>query len=138
MDPIPQPARRNRFQRGSLQKRKSRSSWHWIAFWWEDQQRRSQILGPCSEMTRPEALAARAKRLEPVNAHAGEPTTRVWTLGDWIRDVFLPLSRRKWKLSTASTTGDRIRKHLITDLDTLEIPSCPVPRIRNSFNRPIS
>ena len=46
---------------------------------------------------------------------------RIWTLGDWIGDVFLPLSRRKWKLSTASTTGDRIRKHLITDLGTLEI-----------------
>ncbi len=112
---------RRRFQRGSLQKRKSRGCWHWIAFWWEDHRRRSQILGPCSEMSRPEALAAMAKRLEPVNAHAGEPIPRIWTLGDWIGDVFLPLSRRKWKLSTASTTGDRIRKHLITDLATLEI-----------------
>ena len=121
---IPQPPpQRHRFQRGSLQKRKSRSSWHWIVFWWEDRRRRSQMLGPCSEMTRPEALAAMAKRLESVNAHAGEPVLRVWTVGDWIRDVFLPLRRRQWKLSTACTTGDRIRKHLITDLDTLEIPS---------------
>src|SRR5437899_3229661 len=37
--------------------------------------------------------------------------------------MFLPLSRRKWKLSTASTTGDRIRKHLITDLGSLDIQS---------------
>ena len=37
--------------------------------------------------------------------------------------MFLPLSRRKWKLSTASTTGDRIRKHLITDLGSLQIQS---------------
>jgi integrase len=29
----------------------------------------------------------------------------------------------QWKLSTASTTGDRIRKHLITDLDAMELPS---------------
>src|SRR5262249_38755731 len=41
----------------------------------------------------------------------------------WIRDSFLPFSRRKWKLSTASTTGDRIRKHITTDLGSLEIPS---------------
>src|SRR2546427_13252226 len=32
-------------------------------------------------------------------------------------------SRRKWKLSTAATTGDRIRKHILTDLGSLEIPS---------------
>jgi integrase len=123
MPRIPQAMtlRRHRFQRGSLQKRKSRGGWHWIAFWWEDHRRRSQILGPCSEMCRPEALTAMAKRLEPVNSRAGEPIPHVWTLGDWIRDIFLPLSRRKWKLSTASTTGDRIRKHLITDLGTLEI-----------------
>src|ERR1051326_5833433 len=37
--------------------------------------------------------------------------------------MFLPLSRRKWKLSTASTTVDRIRKHLITDLGSPDIPS---------------
>ena len=72
------------------------------------------------------------KRLEPVNAQAGEPSPRVWTLGDWIRDVFLPLSRRKWKLSTASTTGDRIRKHLITDLGTLEIPCLSRGRCRQA------
>src|SRR5215510_1885600 len=48
---------------------------------------------------------------------------RVWTLADWIRDSFLPFSRRRWKLSTASTTGDRIRKHILTDLGPLEIPS---------------
>jgi len=128
--PQPAPPRRHRFQRGSLQKRKSRGSWHWIVFWWEDQHRRSQILGPCSEMTRPEALAAMAKWLEPVNAHAGEPIPRIWTLGDWIRDVFLPLSRRKWKLSTASTTGDRIRKHLITDLESVELQSISRNRLQ--------
>src|SRR5262245_13718053 len=116
----PRSRRRRRFQRGSLQKRKSGGCWHWIAFWWEDRRRRGHTLGPCSSMSRPEALAEMAKLLRPVNAHAGEPITRVWTVGDWIRDTFLPFSRRKWKLSTASTTGDRIRKHLIADLGVLE------------------
>src|SRR2546428_172518 len=74
-------------------------------------------------MGRPDAVAEMAKLVQPPNAHAGEPITRVWTVADWIRDSFLPLSRRKWKLSTAATTGDRIRKHILTDLGSLEIPS---------------
>ena len=48
---------RRRFQRGSLQKRRSAGCWNWIAFWWQDRRRRGQILGPCSTMIRPEALA---------------------------------------------------------------------------------
>jgi len=121
--PAPAPPRRRRFQRGSLQKRKSGGSWNWVAFWWQDRRRRGQILGPCSTMGRPDALAEMAKLVQPLNAHAGEPITRLWTVADWIRDSFLPLSRRKWKLSTAATTGDRIRKHILTDLGSLEIPS---------------
>jgi len=113
--------RRRRFQRGSLQKRRSGGSFNWIAFWWEDRRRRSQLLGLYSEMSRPEALAAMGKLLQPINAHAGDPLPPICTVGDWIRDTFLPFGRRKWKLSTASTTGDRIRKHLLADLGTLEI-----------------
>src|SRR5438876_1074333 len=115
--------RRRRFQRGSLQKRKSGGCWNWIAFWWEDHHRKSQILGPCSTMTRPEALSEMARVLRPVNDRAGEPITRVWIVGDWIRDAFLPFIRRKWKLSTACTSGDRIRKHLITDFESVKLPS---------------
>jgi hypothetical protein len=59
--------RRRRFQRGSLQKRKSGGSWHWIAFWWEDRRRHSQLLGLYSEMSRPEALAAMGKLPVVVN-----------------------------------------------------------------------
>jgi integrase len=74
-------------------------------------------------MSRPEALAKMATLLQPVNLHAGERDPRTWTVAEWIRDMFLPLCRRKWKLSTASTTGDRIRKHLMTDLGSLQIQS---------------
>jgi hypothetical protein len=115
MVPNPSARRRRRFQRGSLQKRQSGGCWNWIAFWWEAGHRRSQILGPCSTISRPQALAEMATLLQPMNARAGEPVVRLWTVGDWILEIFLPLSRRKWKLSTASTTGDRIRKHLIAD-----------------------
>src|SRR5262245_7657848 len=115
--------RRRRFQRGSLQKRKSGGCWNWIAFYWESRRRRGQILGPCSTMSRSEALGQMAQLLQPINQHAGEILPRVWTLGDWVRDIFLPFSGRKWKRSTASTTGDRIRAHIIADLGSLEIQS---------------
>src|SRR5436853_5159940 len=115
--------RRRRFQKGSLQKRKSAGCWQWIAFWWEDHHRKSQILGPCSTMSRPEALAEMARALRPVNDRAGEPITGVWMVDDWIRDAFLPFIRRKWKLSTASTSGDRISKHLTTDFELVELQS---------------
>src|SRR5438046_2029783 len=72
---------------------------------------------------RPEVLAAMATLLQPVNIHAGERISRTWTVAEWLRDMFLPLGRRKWKLSASSTTGDRIRKHLITDLGSLDIRS---------------
>src|SRR5262249_22316790 len=41
----------------------------------------------------------------------------------WICDGFLPFIRRKWKLSTACTSGDRIRTHLIADLGSVELQS---------------
>ena len=119
----PASTRRRRFQRGSLQKRQSDGCWNWIAFWWQDQRRRGQILGACSSMSRPDALAEMAKLVQPLNVHAGEPIARIWTVADWICDTFLPWSRRKWKPSTASTTGDRIRKHITSDLGSLEIQS---------------
>jgi integrase len=116
-------ARRRRFQRGSLQKRKSGGSLNWIVFWYEDGHRKSQIVGLCSVMSRPQALAEAAKVLQPINDRAGETVHRVWKVGDWIRGAFLPFIRRKWKLSTASTSGDRIRKHLIADLESVDLQS---------------
>jgi integrase len=122
---LPKPAgpHRRRYQHGSLQKRKAGGSWNWIAFWWDDHHRKSQILGPCSTMSRPEALGEMARVLQPINDRAGEPITRRWMVGDWIREAFLPFIRRKWKLSTASTSGDRIRKYLITDFAAVELQS---------------
>jgi integrase len=72
-------------------------------------------------MSRPEALSEMARVLQPINERAGEPVEKVWKVGDWIRDAFLPFIRRKWKLSTASTSGDRIRKHLISDFESVEL-----------------
>src|SRR5262249_6138930 len=66
--PVPTPPRR--FQRGSLQKRKSAGGLNWIAFWWQDHHRRSQTLGPCAEMTPAEALAQMAKLLQIMRTHA--------------------------------------------------------------------
>jgi hypothetical protein len=79
-----------RFQRGSLQKRKSGGCLSWICFWWQDGHRKSQILGPCVTMSRPEALSEMARVLQPINDHASELVYRVRTVGDWIRTVYFP------------------------------------------------
>src|SRR2546428_8343247 len=67
MAPMPQlmTPRRHRFQRSSLQKRKSQCGSYSIAFCWQDHRGRSQILGPCSEMSRAEALTAMAEPRRP-------------------------------------------------------------------------
>jgi len=134
----PTRVRRRRFQRGSLQKRKSGGCWNWIVFWWEDRRRRSQVLGSCSTISRPEALAEMAKLLLSANAHAGKALPHVWTVGEWIRDAFLPFIRQKWKLSTASTSGDRIRKHIVTDLGALELQSVTRDLLQQYLERKVA
>src|SRR5438132_11305239 len=84
VEPTPPSRHRRRFQRGSLQRRKSAGGWNWIAFWWQDHRRRGQILGPCPSMSRPEALPEMTTLLQPVNLHAGEQISLTWTDADWI------------------------------------------------------
>jgi hypothetical protein len=48
------------------------------------------------------------KRLQSINAHSGEIRPRVWKLGDWIREVFLPSVAASGSSPRPPTTGDRI------------------------------
>ena len=50
-----------------------------------------------------------------------ETHRRRWTLTELIDEAHLPYCRRKCKESTAGTTEDRIRYHLVRDLGKLEI-----------------
>lgn len=109
---------RKRHQRGSLAKVKGR----WIAQWREDRRRRKRTLGVVSGMTRTEAQRALAQILDPINQGADSPSTSD-KLARFIEGVFLPFYRRKWKPSTAITTENRLRKHLLADFGSRAIGS---------------
>jgi hypothetical protein len=107
--------RRKRFQKGSLQARKHGRHRVWVAFWWEDGSRRSKVLGLCSKMTKGEAESAMAAILQPINEGTSRGPRPVYTFEQFVEDVYLPHGRRGWKESTAGTSEQIIRKHLIPE-----------------------
>ncbi len=107
--------RRKRFQKGSLQARKHGRHRVWVAFWWEDGSRRSRVLGLCSKMSKGEAEAAMAAILQPINEGTVRGLMPVYTFGHFVENVYLPHGRRGWKESTAGTSEQIIRKHLLPE-----------------------
>jgi len=55
-----------------------------------------------------------------------EGASNRWTFGDFVRQVYLPFYRRKWKGSTAVTNEDRVEHHLTCEF---------TGRMLNSFTR---
>jgi integrase len=83
-------------------------------------------------MSKSEAQAALAKILAPINAGGlAKPTSL--TFEEFVKDVYLPFYRIKWKRSTAMTNEQRVRLYLIPEfggrpLDTFS-------RSRDEFQR---
>lgn len=102
-----------RFQRGSVIRRQHGNHENWLGYWYENGQRRCKVLGRCSRMTESEAHAALAAILAPINA--GLKPGPVWTFGEYVKKVFLPLQARYWKDSTAMTSDQAIRRHLLPE-----------------------
>lgn len=111
--------RRKRFQRGSLKPRKRNGKNYWYAQWREDGKPRSKELGLCSKVSRTEAEAKLAQILYAQNLQAGQFVTPIYTFGQFIEVVYLPVYRRKWKPSTAVTEENRIKVNLLPDLAPL-------------------
>lgn len=107
--------RRKRFQKGSLQARKHGRHRVWVASWWEEGSRRSKVLGLYSKMSKGEAQAALAAILQPLNEGTARGPRPVYTFGQFVEDVYLPHGRRSWKESTAGTSEQIIKKHLIPE-----------------------
>jgi len=107
--------RRKRFQKGSLQARKHGRNRVWVACWWEDGSRRSKVLGRRSQMNKGEAEAVLSAILQPINAGTSTATRPVCTLQQFIEDVYLPFGRRSWKESTAITSEQTVRSHLVPE-----------------------
>ena len=99
---------RKRYQKGSLAK----VDGVWIAQWWEDGRRRKRTLGKASKLSKSQAEAEMASIVAPVNARSTTPSATT-KFGDFVKEVYLPFYRRKWKKSTLMTNEDRLRFHSI-------------------------
>jgi len=107
--------RRQRYQKGSLQKRKHGKRWKWVLLYRDGDSKRYETLGLASEMSKSQAEQKRDEILGEVNARNSEPDVDI-TLGEFVERVALPFCRPNWKKSTAGTTENRMRHHLIGDL----------------------
>jgi len=112
---------RRRFQKGSLQKVRGA----WVARWRQDEERKARILGRVSLMTKAQAQSELAALVAPLNSKRSEPSERKG-FGEFVRDVYLPFYRRKWKRSTTMTNEDRLAHHLTSEFDA---------RLLGSFDR---
>lgn len=70
----------------------------------------------CSQLTQSEAEAKLAEILRPINAGVERRTVRDQAFGRFVENVFLPVSRRKWKRSTAMSCEQQIASHLTPTL----------------------
>lgn len=107
--------RRKRFQRGSLQLRKHGRHRVWVAFWWEGEIRKCKTLGRLSQMSKSEAEAVLAAILREVNAGLVQSARAVYTFEQFVTEVWLPFCRRSWKESTAGTSEQIVKFHLIPE-----------------------
>jgi integrase len=109
---------RKRFQKGSLEKVRG----VWIARWRQDGERKAEMLGRVSQMTKAQAQIALATLVAPINNRRSHPSGQT-SFGDFVRDVFLPFYRRKWKRSTVMTNEDRFANHLTSEFEARSLGS---------------
>ena len=127
--------RRKRFQNGSLQKTdKHGKRKMWILQWREGGIKKYLTIGPCSKMTKSEAQQKQAEFMKEVNArlaHAPDPNV---TFGDFLEGTALPFLRSKWKRSTADTTENRIRHHLLQEFREARLQSLTLKSLQEFLN----
>jgi len=87
----------------------------WVAFWYEGGSRRSKVLGRCSQMSKGEAEAILSAILRPVNSGTSQGSKPVYTFEQFVEGVYLPFCRRSWKESTAGTSEQIVKTHLIRE-----------------------
>lgn len=86
---------------------------YWIAQFRDlDGKKRKVSLGPVSSTKKFDAETRLAKILEPINARVVEPSPDI-LFGAFVRQIYLPFYRRKWKESTVETNRDRIEHQLM-------------------------
>ncbi len=121
---------RKRFQYGNLHLRGN----SWVGQWWQEGRRRKQVLGRKPEMNKTQAQAALAALLVPFNAGQARLADG-WLFGDFVRQVYLPFFRRKWKRTTALCNEDRIKHHLYPEFAARKLRAFRREELQNFLDR---
>lgn len=127
--------RRKRFQKGSLQSHKHGRYRVWVAFWWEDGVRRCKTLGRQSQMTRAEAEVLLSAILREINTGVAHMARTVYSFELFVGDVYLPYGRRSWKESTAGTSEQIIKSHLVPEPGKFLLPAIRREELQDLLDR---
>src|SRR3990172_2452427 len=126
--------RRKRWQRGSLQRRRHGRHLAWGALWrgddGKDRIRRSKVLGRCSQMTEGEAMQEFNEVLLKINTRAGQLQIQVSNFGEFVRKIYLPHQRGRWKDSTWMTSENRITVHLVSEFGDIPMREITLERLQ--------
>jgi integrase len=89
---------------------------YWIAQYRDlDGTKRKVSLGPVRVVRKGEAEEKLAKILEPINTQ--QECAAEIEFGQFVRQVYFPFYRRKWKRSTIETNEDRFKQHLLPEFE---------------------
>jgi integrase len=86
-------------------------------------------------MSKSEAEQKRAQIMAEVNARNSAVPDADITFGTFVEAVALPFCRSKWKASTAATTENRIRHHLIAEFSESPLRDLRLKEFQSFLNR---
>ena len=100
---------RRRFQKPRIKNKGG----YWIAQFRDlEGKKRKVSFGPVAKTKKVDAEVKLGRLLEPLNTSLAEPTPD-FQFGAFVRHVYLPFYRRKWKASTAITNQERVGLYLL-------------------------
>jgi integrase len=100
---------RRRFQKPRIRNKGG----YWIAQFRDLEGRKRKVsLGPIARTKKVDAELMLAQLLEPINSSVAEPTPD-FEFGTFIRQIYFPFYRRKWKASTAACNVGRVGLYLV-------------------------
>jgi integrase len=106
----------------------------WVFLYRENGCRRYETLGPHHKLTKAQAEAKRDEVLIELKARQAETPDQNITFGDFTEGVALPFLRTKWKKSTASTTENRIRYHLLSEFGDRKLSGLGLKMLQDFLN----
>jgi integrase len=122
---------RRRFQKPRIRNKGG----YWIAQFRDLQGRKRKVsLGPVALTKKTDAERKLARLLEPINSRLAEPTPD-FRFGAFVRQVYYPFYRRKWKSSTTICNEGRVGLHLLKEFDARALASFSRDELQQYLDR---